>query len=47
MWQCSIEPRTRKYVKGYEFLSLAKKIYKIIIVYRARFFKRCFQKSSP
>ena len=25
MRRCSIEPRTRKYVKGYGFLSLARK----------------------
>ena len=25
MWQFSIEPRTRKYVKGYRFLSFARK----------------------
>ena len=30
MTQYSIEPRTRKYVKGYGFLSLARRYKKII-----------------
>ena len=31
MIQCSIEPRTRKYVKGYGFLSLARKYKKQLL----------------
>ena len=31
MVQCSIEPRTRKYIKGYEFLSFARKYKKQLL----------------
>ena len=46
MQQYSIEPRTRKYVKRYQFLSFARKYKKTIIEYTARCCKNCFQKSS-
>ena len=46
MWLYSIEPKTAKCIKGYQFLSFAGK-YKKIVGYSARFFKNCFQKSSP
>ena len=50
MWRYSIESRTRKYVKGYEFLSLVRnssnKYIKKIIECRSRCCKNCFQKSS-
>ena len=44
MVRYSMELRTRKYVKGYEFLSFARKYEKTMIGYRTRFFKNCFQK---
>ena len=43
MTHYSIEPRTRKYVKGYGFLSLARK-YKKNIGYRTRSFKNSIPK---
>ena len=53
MMRSSIEPRTRKYVKGYGFLSharkLSKKYKKPVIEYRTMrtiLFKICFQKGS-
>ena len=44
MRRYSIGPRTRKYVKGYGFLSLARIHKKATIGYRSRFFKNCFEK---
>ena len=44
MMRYSIEPRTRKYVKGYGFLSFMRKRR---TRYRTRCFKKCFQKNSP
>ena len=44
MRQYFIEPRTRKYVKRYQFLSFARKYKKTIIEYTARCCKNCFQK---
>ena len=40
----SIEPRARKYVRGYRFLSFARKYKRTVTGYRTRFFKNCFQK---
>ena len=36
----SIEPRTRKYVKGYGFLSFARKYKKTVKGYRTRYFQK-------
>ena len=48
MRRYSIEPRTRKYVKGYEFLSFARKYKKNQLLDRALdAVKNYFQKSSP
>ena len=46
MRQYSVKPRTRKYVKGYGFLSFARKLKKAIIEYRTQFFKNGLQKNS-
>ena len=42
MRQYSIEPRTKKYVKGFGFLSSARKYKEIIIGYKTRCSKNCF-----
>ena len=47
MTQYSTGPRTRKDIKGYAFVSFARKYKKTIIGYRTRCCKNCFQKSSP
>ena len=48
MIQYSIEPKTRKHVKRYGFLSFIRKLKKkTIIGYKTRFFKNYRQKSSP
>ena len=48
MQQFSMEQRTRKHVKEYGFLSLARKNKKkTIIGCRTRCCKKCFLKSSP
>ena len=44
MRQYSIESRARKYIKGYGFLSFARKY--TVMGYWTRFFKNCFQKSQ-
>ena len=47
MTQYSLEPRTRKYVKGYEFLSFAGKLKKkIIIGYMIRCLKKTVHKAG-
>ena len=43
MWRYSVEPRTRKYVKGNGFFIICKKIYKTVIGCKNRFFKNCFK----
>ena len=43
MWY-SVEPSTKNYVKGYRFLSFARKCQKTIIGYRTICCKNCFQK---
>ena len=45
-----IEPRARKYLEGYGFLSFDENCsnnYKKNIGYRNRYLKNCFQKGSP
>ena len=44
MRRYSIEPRTRKYVKGHGFSLFARKYKKTIIEYRTRFFKTSSKK---
>ena len=49
MERYSTEPRTRKYVKGYGFLSFVRNLskkHKKIIEYITRFFKSSFLSSS-
>ena len=50
MTRNSTEPRTRKYVKGYESLSFARnisnKFRKQVLDTRLDAFKNCYQKSS-
>ena len=43
MQQYSIEPRTRKYAKGYEFFIIRKKIWKLISGCRTRSCKTAFK----
>ena len=47
MQRYSTEPRTRKYVVGYGFLSFTRKYKKQLTGYRARCFKNCFHKRRP
>ena len=47
MMQYSIERRTRKYIKGYEFVSFARKHRKKLLDTELDCFKNCFQKCSP
>ena len=42
MRQYSIEPRARKYVKGFGFSSSARQYKEIIIEYKIRCSKNCF-----
>ena len=44
--QYSVEPRTRKYVKGYELLSFSRKYKKTIIGYRDRCKKKVVHKAG-
>ena len=44
MWLCSIDPRTRKYVQGYEFLSFARK-YKKKLLYTGIGFLKAVSKN--
>ena len=44
MQRYPIEPRTRKYIKGYRFLSFAWKYKKKIHGYRTRFYKTASKK---
>ena len=44
MRQYSIEPRTRKYVKGYKFLSFARKYKKKLLVTRLDYLKAASKK---
>ena len=46
MQQYSIEPRTRKYIKGYGFSSFARKYKRQLLDIGLDFFKNCFQKNS-
>ena len=47
MRRYSIEPRTRKYVKGYGFLSFARKYRKQLMDNGLDALKTAFKKSSP
>ena len=55
MRQYSVEPRTRKYVKGYKFLSFSRKYKKQLLdtgldslkTASKKVVKNCLQKSSP
>ena len=44
-----LDPRTGKYVKGYEFLSFTRNFPNkwIKLLHKDRCFKKCLQKSSP
>ena len=46
MQRYSIEPRTRKYVKGYGFLSFPRKYKRKIIGYRTRCFTKVVHKAG-